>query len=161
VTYFISARGLSRPLPGLRLLGVTRSNDLFLAGGDGVLWGANFPRSRDRVPYRDGNDRLSVERMLGLTWDGDDAYVLGTMGGVRGIYRAPGFGQFGTKVPELVMRTDATDVSVTESDRDVPIVLAGGRFLIEGDEGTSSLSLPDGAPAPTGPILWLEHADTG
>jgi hypothetical protein len=156
VTYFVSSRGLSVPLPG-QLLGVTRSNDLFLARG-GVLWGANFPRSSDRVAYHDGSHRLTVERMLGLTWDGDDAYVLGTLGGVRGIYRAPGYGQFGTKVPELILQTDAKDVSITESDRDVPIALLDGGFVIRGDEGTSNLALPDGAPAPTGPILWLERS---
>ncbi|MEX0983904.1 MAG: hypothetical protein WD096_02520 [Actinomycetota bacterium] len=149
-------------LPGVRLLGVSRGRSLFLvdprAGADGALSGLAF--DANPALYVDGSTPLVVERFLDYTWAGDGAFVLGSVGDERGVYRVPGYGKLGPKIPELVFATAADDVAVTETMRDVPIILADGRLYGVGEDESTELVLPEDAPAPAGPILWLERVET-
>ncbi len=149
-------------LAGVRLLGVSRGRSMFLvdprAGADGALLGLAF--DANPAPYVDGATPLIVERFLDYTWAGDGAFVLGSVGDERGIYRVPGYGKLGPKIPELVFGTAADDVAVTETMRDVPIILVDGRLYAVGQEDSTELVLPEEAPAPSGPILWLERVET-
>jgi hypothetical protein len=153
--------GLTSAVIGsMRIVGVGPV-DLFLVptrGGDPVLHGLGRVRSMRPEVYRDGTDRLILERFLAPTWAGDGAYVLGSLGGVRGVYRVAGVSEIGFQqlTPKLVLETDAEDVTLTESGRDVPIVSIDGRLSAVGARGVEPLAIPEGAPAPVaGPILWL------
>src|SRR5262249_35953167 len=81
------------------------------------------PPLNDRVSC--GSDRQPLLPLAFLTWswDASEAYVLGSYGGVRGVYRvtiAPGVG---LRVPELVEQTDAFSVDAT-------VTSAGDVFLL-------------------------------
>jgi hypothetical protein len=160
----IGSGGMQPPaLPGMRLVG-SGLVDLYAVptdqGSAPVLHGRGNRTANPLLVYRDGGRPLLVERFLALTFEGDGAYVLGSIGGVRGIYRVTGPSDILNEAvtPRLVMETDAAadDLVVTESIERVPIVSFGGSLSAVGAQGVDRLSVPDDAPTPeAGPILWL------
>jgi hypothetical protein len=152
-------------IPGMRAIASTRASDLFLVPGAAsispTVWGFEFGDPTSPVAYRDGRERLVVERFLADTSKGDGIYVLGTMNGEHGVYRVPGLSAYGQKTPELVYRTDAEDVEVAETNRQVPLILVSGQVYVVGSDEAKPLTLPDGAPPVTGPILWINRDEGG
>lgn len=113
------------------------------------------------VPYGDDDvGGLETERFLGWDRDGTTGYVLGTYGEVRGVYAVEPIER--PTPPRLVMASLATDVGLTQSygvdGRDLFVSRDGGLVLIRSDGRQVPLRLPDDAPVPEGPILWLPSA---
>jgi hypothetical protein len=108
-------------------------------------------------PMSFGTDTQPLQPLafLSWSWDAGEAYILGSYGGVRGVYRvtiAPGVN---LRVPELVQETDALTVDATVTNTGDLFLLLDGRLAYEHGEEVEALRLPPGAPEPAGPMLWV------
>ena len=112
------------------------------------------PSRAGPVPFGRTRQALLVDRFLTWSSDAGDAYVLGRYRGIRGVYRitmAPGIG---LRVPELVDRTEAAIVEATVTADGSLILLQRGELSSVRAGVVSPLTLPRGAPRPSGPLLW-------
>jgi hypothetical protein len=101
---------------------------------------------------------LLVLAFLSWSWDEAYAYILGSYGGVRGVYRVTMGPGVPLREPELVTETGASSVEATATSRGDLILLMDGRLSYAHDGRISSLPLPPGAPNPAGPMLWTADA---
>jgi len=125
----------SRPPPGLQLF--------------------HHPPLNDPVTFGTVGQPLLPLAFLSWSWDASEAYILGSYGGVRGVYRvtiAPGVN---LRVPELVQQTDAEMVDATVTNTGDLFLLVDGRLSYEHGDPLVPLTLPAGAPEPAGPMLWV------
>jgi hypothetical protein len=115
------------------------------------------PPSPGYVFMEEGVGALTHERFLGWARDGRTGYVLGTYGGVRGIYAARRIHQ--PQPPRLVVASDAQEVYVAEAYGatygNLFISQDGALLLINTDGEQVPLTLPEGVPSPAGPIAWV------
>jgi hypothetical protein len=118
------------------------------------------PPLNDPQSFGTRHEPLQPLKFLSWSWDASEAYLVGSYGGVRGVYRvtiAPGVG---LRKPELIERTDATAVDATvTSDGDVFLLLDGQLSLQHGD-AVAPVELPAGAQPPVGPMLWVAPGGT-
>jgi hypothetical protein len=136
-------------LRGLAMLSVSPDGDLLVqADGAPIAWWSP-PADPVRVaPARGG---LVAERVLAWSADAEEAYVLGSVRGVRGVYQltagpAPGL--------RLVEKTSARYVEATATPDGVYVVTDGNvRRWVDGT--LTAVPLPVGMPTPEGPILWI------
>jgi hypothetical protein len=131
---------------GMMVLSASSEGDLLVQapGGPLDLWSPPSPPvtvARGFVP----------ERVLAWSTDADHAYVLGSLDGVHGVYRL----NVGAD-PRLsaVETTSATTVAATTAIDDVYIV-ADGVVRRWHDGALVDVPLPNGMPAPEGPLLWI------
>src|SRR3954447_2114964 len=151
--------GPSTLVDGYETLDASQNGDFLvrsLSGRAGMYYSSSTPgENKPLVISLHGNPLVATTL---LTWsvDGNVAYVLGSIGGVQGVFavtvgprREPG-------APALVVRTSATDVSASITVTNDVYVFSDGtlRFVRDGTV-TSVLSPPAGVPAPTGPLLWV------
>jgi hypothetical protein len=93
---------------------------------------------------------------LSWSWDAMSAYLLGSFDGVRGVYRVTmGLGA-ALHEPDLVTATDAETVEATVTSGGDVFLLQDDQLSYERDGRIVPLRLPDGAPDPAGPMLWME-----
>jgi len=152
--------GPSPLVDGYEPLGASQNGDFLVRSPSGRA-GMYYPSTTSGAnrPFMialHGNP-LVVSKLLTWSVDGNVAYVLGSIGGVQGVFavtvgprREPG-------APTLVVRTSATDVaaSITVTN-DVYVMAEGTLRLVHDGVVTSVLSPPAGVPAPTGgPLLWV------
>jgi len=113
------------------------------------------PPLNEPVSFGSAGQQLQPLSFLTWSWDASEAYLLGSYEGVRGVYRitiAPGVG---LRVPELVEQTEAASVDATvTSDGDL-FLLLDGRLWFDHADRIAPITLPAGAPAPAGPLLWV------
>jgi hypothetical protein len=115
----------------------------------------HHPPLNDPVTFGSERQPLLPLAFLSWSWDASEAYILGSYGGVRGVYRvmiAPGVG---LRVPELVEQTDAVSVDATVTNAGDVFLLDDGRLSFEHGDRVVPLELPPGAPQPAGPMLWV------
>jgi hypothetical protein len=108
------------------------------------------------IPYgaKDGT-RLIPEGFVGWTRDGGTAFILGSYGRVRGVYSVP-YPISKPEIPALLITSLATDVRLTQAYQGELFVLRDRELLLIRPSGEQvPLRLPDGAPEPDGPILWM------
>jgi hypothetical protein len=105
-------------------------------------------------PYRAGSERLWVDEVLTWSADSTSALVTGHVGEVPGVYEITAGPQRQIEPPRLVA-APAGPAWATAATDDVSYMLVGGRFSVVRDGRARPLSLPKGAPAPDGPIVWL------
>jgi hypothetical protein len=101
---------------------------------------------------------LRAERLLAWSSDGHRAAVLGTLGGVRSIWvlkAIPGEGRQKPRrvAPELPPQVDSVGAAFLG---DSLIVSAAGKVYVVLNTGFRELELPEGAPPPSGPLLWRD-----
>jgi hypothetical protein len=116
-----------------------------------------FFLSPDRPPLTIGvpGEGLLAERVLGWNADATAAYVLGILGGRRGVYKVPVAPIERPLRPELLFALTNDEAEIAETfDRRV-IIAHGGSFVVSDDGVVALLNRPSGAPAPDGPMLWL------
>ncbi len=150
-------------LPGYRLLSVSPAGELAVVrgrAGPGARVGAaplEFFALGDDRPRKVGtpNARLLPERVLGWTRDDAAVFVLGRLGGARGVYVVPVRSDGTRPLPRLVLETPAQDVGMAQDRDGAAFFSAGGQFLVYQDGSLSSLDIPDETPRPVGPMLWL------
>jgi hypothetical protein len=101
-------------------------------------------------------DPLLASTLLAWSVDGNVAYVLGSIGGVEGVFAVTVGPRQQPGAPVLVVRTSATDVAASITVTNDVYVMAEGtiRYVHDG-EVTSVLSPPAGAPQLAGPLLWV------
>ncbi len=121
-----------------------------------------FPGTRFVLPYADPDvGQLMPERFLGWALDGRTGYVLGTFGDVRGVYAVEPIRER-SRPPTLVLGSLATEVYVTESfgvdGGELFVSRDGGLLVVRPDGEQVPLQLPEGAPVPDGPIVWVAAA---
>jgi hypothetical protein len=113
------------------------------------------PPLNDPVSFGSKGQPLLPLKFLTWSWDASEAYLVATYDDVRGIYRvtiAPGVG---LRKPDLIEQTDATSAEATATvDGDVFLLLDGQLWLEQGDR-VAPVDLPEGAPPPVGPMLWV------
>ena len=99
---------------------------------------------------------LFVNELLAWSTDGNVVYVLGSIGGVHGVFALTVGPRPRPSTPSLVFGTSSTSVAASITVTNDLYVLADGtvRFVHEGEVATV-LSLPPGAPEPGGPLLWV------
>jgi hypothetical protein len=101
---------------------------------------------------------LRAERFLAWSHDGHKAAVLGTLGRVRSIWVLKAIPGQGRRHPRRVApELPANVVSVGAAFLgDSLIVAAAGKVYVVLPNGYRELELPEGAPPPSGPLLWLD-----
>jgi hypothetical protein len=156
--YAVGNDELRPVLRGYRALSVSLNGDLLVqhAGSDRPL-AYYYPSTLEPAPTPIGPRwaPLLPERVLG--WDGaaNNAYVLGSVGGVRGVYRIAVSPRVRPRSPDLILRTLAEDVSVSLTPTGGVYVSAGGTVTFVQESERQVLAAPGGAPTPTGPVLWM------
>jgi hypothetical protein len=106
----------------------------------------------------DAHDDLRAERFLAWSEDGHRAALLGTLADVRGVWEIeiePGEGR---ERPQLVSPDLSSSVGAVGAvfAGNTLLVAAEGKLYASGGRGHREVDLPDGAPPPSGPMLWLE-----
>ena len=151
--------GASPLVDGYEPLGASQNGDFLVrsaSGRTGMYYPTSTPGTNKPLMITLHGNPLVATQLLTWSVDGNVAYVLGSIGGVQGVFsvtvgprREPG-------APALVVRTSATDVAASITVTNDVYVLADGtlRFVHDGVV-TSVLSPPAGVPAPSGPLLWV------
>jgi hypothetical protein len=152
-----AADTLSPVLRGYTALGATLNGDFLVRapGGQAGMYypGPEVPRPAMITLH---GQPLLASRLLAWSTDGNVAYVLGSIGGVDGVFSLTVGPRPQPGAPGLVFGTSSTSVAASITVTNDLYVLADGtvRFVHDG-EVTSVLSPPPGAPEPTGPLLWV------
>jgi hypothetical protein len=123
------------------------------------LFRGRSPEERP-VSFGSSRDPLLALDFLSWSWDEAYAYVLGSYGGIRGVYRVTMGPGVPLREPELVTETDAISVEATVTSRGDLFLLMDGRLSYVHDGRISPLPLPSGAADPAGPMLWTADAAT-
>jgi len=106
------------------------------------------------VTVGDGEDVLVIERILAWTGDGGRVALVGSVGARSGVFVLDAGSGSGIRVPRFVMPADpGLDATFDASGH--LYVSAGGRVSVARDGSLEGLPLPAGAPAPSGPIVWI------
>jgi hypothetical protein len=110
----------------------------------------------------DARNDLRAERFLAWSGDGHRAAILGTLGDVRAVWLVdiePGLGRERPRAVSPELPTSLVAVGATFAG-DTVLAAAGGKLYASAGRGYQEVELPDGAPAPTGPMLWIEPRRT-
>ena len=106
------------------------------------------------VTVGDGKDVLVIERILAWTADGARVALVGTLGARKGVFVLDAGSGSGLRVPRFVMPADSgLDATFDAAGR--LYLSAEGRLSVARDDSLDRLPLPAGAPAPSGPIVWI------
>ena len=122
-----------------------------------AVFGTSFSYRRLRGeprPYRSGNERLWIDRVLAWSRDSAVALVAGRLGDRAGLYEIVAGPGLLPEPPRWVgpIRGGAW---ATFSEDGLAFVLTDHRLFVTRDGGLEPLPLPDGAPPPDGPLVWL------
>jgi hypothetical protein len=152
-----AADTLSPILRGYTALGATLNGDFLVRAPDGQA-GVYYPGAggpRPAMITLHGRPLLAT-RLLAWSTDGNVGYVLGSIGGVTGVFALAVGPRPRPGTPSLVFGTSAPIVAASITVTNDLYVAAEGtvRFVHEG-EVTSVLSPPPGAPEPAGALLWV------
>ena len=106
------------------------------------------------VTVGDGRDVLVIERILAWTADGGRVALVGELGDRRGVFVLDAGSGSGVRVPRYVMpATPGLDAAFDAVGH--LYLSANGRVSVTRGGSLGDLALPVGAPAPTGPIVWI------
>ena len=156
--YRVTEDGMGSVLLGYRALSVSLNGDLLVERprSPGSLY-YDYPSPTGKPPVRVGDPGapLHARRVLGWSSDATSAYVLGTMGGIRGIFRIAVSPVVEPRSPDLVLATDATDVSISTTPTGDFYATTDGTVSLVANGSVRALSRPGGVPAPVGPLLWI------
>ncbi len=126
-----------------------------LAGASELTWrGRGGP-----APITSGGEPIQVQRTLAWTPDGSRALVVGTpLVGEPAIYEMPGGVGEGDREADEIWGIEGP-IGGASYDEDGSAYLVMDRQMIRITDGElSRIPLPEGAPLPTGPVLWVPTA---
>ncbi|HET8525754.1 MAG TPA: hypothetical protein VFM81_03870, partial [Actinomycetota bacterium] len=106
------------------------------------------------VTVGDGTDTMAVERILSWSADGSRVALVGALGERQGVFELSAGAGTGPRVPRFVMSGGRT-TDATFDDSGGLYLSVGGRIFVDRGGVLTRLELPGGAPAPTGPIVWI------
>jgi hypothetical protein len=142
------------------LLSVSSESDLLVRDAAGEL--ELYYHTTRPIPVESGGRPFLPTRVLTWSADASQAFVLGTGGdGTKGVYRIVVGPRPRPRNPDLILATDAEDAQATPTTDGDLFVAAGGAVSRLHDGLFLSLPLPDDAPPPAGPILWIGTLPSG
>jgi hypothetical protein len=106
------------------------------------------------ITIGDGTDALTVERILSWSPDGSRVVLVGALGQRQGLFDLSAGAGTGPRVPRFVMPGGGT-MDATFDDSGGLYLSVDGRIFVDRGGVLSRLELPEGAPVPTGPIVWI------
>ena len=106
------------------------------------------------VSVGEGEDVLSVHRVLAWSSDGSRVALLGTMGARSGVFVVFAGSGTGPRVPRFVMPAGRPVDGTFDAEGRLYVATAGAVYVAR-DDRPARIALPEGAPAPSGPIVWI------
>ncbi len=153
----VSGHRLTTVLEGYVPLGVSANGDFLVRTPDGRA-GMYYPSARSQAATMISlhHQPLRATRLLAWSTDGNIAYVLGSVGGVAGVYAVTVGPRPEPGTPTLIFGTHSRHVSASITSTNDLFLLTGGlvRFVHDGSL-ENALPPPTGAPVPNGPVLWV------
>jgi len=155
----LADHGLIAIAPGGEMLVTPSSEFLPMSGEDVPIAGAAwyFRQFGGRaVPYLVDGIPLRVDRVLAYAPDAVQALAIGRLPGEDpGLWELPlGVGGDGPRTPRSVGVTTGPTAASYAADG-TAFVVTGGRLWEVRHHRMEPLDLPEGAPAPTGPLVWI------
>lgn len=142
------------------LLSISSESDLLIANGADQL--ELFFRQVQPIPIESGGRPFTPTRVLTWSADASQAFVLGTGGdGTHGVYRIVVGPRPRPRNPDLILATADDDVQAAPTTDGDVFVSTGGAVSRLHDGLLLPLETPDGAPPPSGPILWIGALPNG
>lgn len=153
----VSGHRLTTILRGYEPLGVSTNGDFLVLTPDGRT-GMYYPSPRatraTMITLR--GEPLRATRLLAWSTDGNIAYVLGSVGGVHGVFAITVGPRPEPGAPSLVLGTSSNDVSGSiTSTNDLFVVTNGTVHFVHDGALSAAMPAPTGAPQPSGPLLWV------
>jgi hypothetical protein len=155
--YFTGVVGVPHlVLDGYAMLSVSPVSDFLVVPAGGTSSGAVlFWRGHGGpVPLGDANDDLIVGRVLAWSPDGAQAAVLGSLGLREGVFVLDSGPGVERREPTFVV-PGGPDIGASFNDEGVLYLVIGGHLFSYADGVLSDVLLPEGSPAPSGPIVWM------
>ena len=153
----VSGRRLTTILQNAIPLGVSANGDFLVRTPDGRA-GMYYPTARARAATMISlhHQPLRATRLLAWSTDGNIAYVLGSVGGVAGVYAVTVGPRPEPETPALIFGTHSRHVSASITSTNDLFLLTDGlvRYVHDGSL-EDALPPPTGAPVPSGPLLWV------
>jgi hypothetical protein len=106
------------------------------------------------VSVGDGEQVLAVDRVLAWSADGRRVALVGTMGARSGVFVLLAGSGTGPRVPRYVMPAGGTIDGTFDGFGRLYLATDGAIYVTRDDE-PARVALPEGAPPPTGPIVWI------
>lgn len=143
-------------LDGYAMLSVSPVSDFLVVPATGTSSGAALFWRGHGGPVRlgDAKDDLSIEGVLAWSPDGGQAAVLGSLGPREGVFVLDAGPGIERREPTFVV-PGGHDLGATFDDEGVLYLVIGGHLFSYADGVLSDVLLPDGSPAPSGPIVWM------
>lgn len=107
------------------------------------------------VAIASGGEPLLVGRVLAWSPDGGRAALVGTLGEREGVFVLEAGSGSGSRPPRYVLPV-AERLDAAFDRRGDLYVVAGGRAFVVRGRTAVPLALPEGTPAPVGPLVWLD-----
>ncbi len=153
----VSAHRLTAILRGYEPLGVSTNGDFLVLDTDGET-GMFYPSPGATRPTMIGlhGQPFRATRLLAWSTDGNVAYVVGSIGGVHGVFAITVGPRPQPGAPSLVFRTSNNAVSASITSTNDLFLVADGVVRFARDGALSdAMAPPAGAPQPSGPLLWV------
>jgi hypothetical protein len=153
---FVGYRVLHQILAGHKLESISSANDMLVVPDRGLSARLFFrgTGALDPIPIGEGNLPLNLAFVLAWSPDASTTLVVGQLGSQVGIYEvevgpgvSPRVPRFVASLPDRAWASYAADGTAYVSSGGRIFTLRGGRM--------TALVMPEGAPAPDGPVLWL------
>ena len=106
------------------------------------------------LPFADGRQPLELSSFLAWSTDASEALVTGRLGPREGIWELPLGPGTAPRLPVFVSKVPGP-VWATFEDDGTGLVAMGGQVYGLHDHTLEPMSLPAGAPLPSGPVVWL------
>jgi hypothetical protein len=120
------------------------------AAGPAAVWsGVGRP-----APLALGRDQLVVGRVLAWSPSAARALVVGVLRDVLGVFAIDTSADAADRTPRLVTELRGA-VGATFARDGTALLAMGGRLYAVRAGGLRDVPLPEGAPAPSGPVVWL------
>lgn len=150
------------------MLSISPASDFLVVHEDtpSIRWSPDLPNGRDRtavlfwqghggpVVLGSANGDLSVEQVLAWSPDGAMAAVLGHLDGRDGIYVLDAGPGVVRRMPTFIV-SRGKNIGATFDDEGTLYLVIGGHLFSYAGGVLSDVLLPEGSPAPRGPIVWM------
>jgi hypothetical protein len=129
----------------------TKRPPLFV-GGTALYW--RGPGSQTPLPFGTSEGNLEVQRILGWSPNALQALVAGSVGRQHGLYLLDAGPGTERRAPTFLAEIDGLTYGAI-TDGGTVFVASGGHLIAFRNGGLTHVQLPTGAPAPTGPLVWV------
>jgi hypothetical protein len=121
-------------------------------GGTALYW--RGPGSQTPLPFGTSEGNLVVQRILGWSPDSLQALVAGSVGPQHGLYLLDAGPGTERRAPTFLGQIDGLTYGAIAGDGTV-FVVSRGQLIAFRNGRPTDVELPAGAPAPTGPLVWV------